>query len=283
MAQESAAVGIAALSSLDNLSVGVGYALKGEEIPYCANALVALINSAGMLSMMFIGQRLVRAMPSSLGSPERVGSVMAGIVYLGIGSWELLRLANVRFRPRKRKTNEPQETSDDALLLWETRPKLRQLARAAPDETPDETAREESDEDDAVIGRTPTVVCNFLMIAKLLGMAVVKRRHEPLDEEAKEPDKADTTMGFYEALVLGLALTGSNIAAGIAAGASGLDVPVTVCATFVCSFAFMLVGTRFGDALRRGATTRCSLSHNEVSIASAAIFLVYGAIVLATA
>ena len=50
-----------------------------------------------------------------------------------------------------------------------------------------------------------------------------------------------------EALVLGLALTFSNIAAGIAAGLAGLDITLTTVATFTTSFLLLLLGQIAGE------------------------------------
>ena len=51
---------IAASSSLDNLSVGIGYALKGVKISVQSNAVVATINSAGMAMTMLVGSSVRR-------------------------------------------------------------------------------------------------------------------------------------------------------------------------------------------------------------------------------
>ena len=42
------AVGLACSSSLDNLSFGIAYALKGVRVGLFCNAIVATINSLGM-------------------------------------------------------------------------------------------------------------------------------------------------------------------------------------------------------------------------------------------
>ena len=58
MATVAASVSIAASSSLDNLSVGVGYSLKSVRIGWSRNLLVAVINSTGMLVTMWGGSEL---------------------------------------------------------------------------------------------------------------------------------------------------------------------------------------------------------------------------------
>ena len=87
-------------------------------------------------------------------------------------------------------------------------------------------------------------------------------------------------MGASEAFVLGLALTLSNIAAGIAAGMARLPIPLTVAATLACSFVFMLAGQRAGGAVRDNARRHCSFGHDEISAASALIFIVVGVLFL---
>mmetsp|Transcript_2668 Transcript_2668/g.8359 ORF Transcript_2668/g.8359 Transcript_2668/m.8359 type:complete len:320 (-) Transcript_2668:335-1294(-) len=305
-----AAFGIAALSSVDNLSVGFGYALKSERIGVCANGVVALINSSGMLAMMFVGQGLVRAMPSSVGSPARVGSVMAGILYIGIGLWEGGRLANVYLHDRDAMgaakapaTPELEAGADraadgEALTLWLQgkptpelpKPELPPLETdlEAPQGSPcvvmcsDSSSESEASPDRPLarsgsLLRAPGVARNFVLFARLAGMSVRLTRRRP-----PETEEGESSMGYREALVVGLALTGSNVAAGIGAGAVGMDPTVTTLATFICSFAFMAIGQILGAAIRKGATLRCDLSHNQVAVASAVIFFILGVVMLAS-
>lgn len=382
------AFGIAALSSVDNLSLGFGYALKSERIGMGANALVALINSSGMMAMMFVGQNLVRVMPSSLGSPDRVGSIMAGILYIGIGVVEATRLVSVyRLRVsagrRRQMAHDEEETDEesfanavssanaescadaakagsftnvgsptntesptnsesfgnagssandesfsneessfsneesspvsssldaettevegpscddaasaDLLLLWLPKTKIMSSSAKEPSTPPVEPApttlssvavSAALQRRASIVWRAPGVVRNFMVIAWLCGMDVVlSRRLRPRKEDTRAAESPfKMTMKYREALIVGLALTGSNIAAGIGAGAVGMNPFLTTLATFACSFIFMAVGQHLGIAVRRGAAMRCDLSNNQASVASALIFFVLGIIMIA--
>ena len=99
---------------------------------------------------------------------------------------------------------------------------------------------------------------------------------ESKEESFREVDE----MLPREAACLAVALTFSNIAAGLAAGAMGLDVPTTVLATFVASMVFMQAGQRLGTALRHGAKRICRSTHRDVSAVAACFFIAYGLAIL---
>lgn len=284
----AAAFGIAALSSLDNLSVGFGYALKAERIGVLANGLVALVNSSGMLAMMFAGHSLVRAMPSSLGSPSRIGQILAGILYMSIGLWEAARLYRNRRSSsrgdevRAGSEGDDEEEDEEAAVSPPPSPSNREEAA----ENLPVRAMSTGEDDDLMVwvpkweqeqpkNAPPGVVRNFVLLAWCFGLNLVSSRRIERKEES-------TRMGFREALLVGLALTGSNVAAGIAAGAAGMDPLVTTLATFLCSFCFMVVGQAVGFAMRKGAAVQCDLSNDQAAVASACIFFVLGVVMIST-
>ena len=139
------------------------------------------------------------------------------------------------------------------------------------------------------LGRTPPLVRNFLLITSALQYLVPRwmRRKAPPPAAAAaepaedpEPEPEVKNMGTSEAFVLGLALTLSNIAAGIAAGMANLPIPLTVAATLACSFFFMLAGQVAGNAFRKNAQRHCHFGHDEISAASAVIFVTVGVLFL---
>eukprot|EP00635_Sarcinochrysidales_sp_CCMP3193_P014454 CAMPEP_0118909762 /NCGR_PEP_ID=MMETSP1166-20130328/12205_1 /TAXON_ID=1104430 /ORGANISM="Chrysoreinhardia sp, Strain CCMP3193" /LENGTH=335 /DNA_ID=CAMNT_0006849211 /DNA_START=85 /DNA_END=1092 /DNA_ORIENTATION=- len=334
----AAEVLIAMVSSVDNMSFGVAYALKGVTIGPRCSGIVAAINSAGMLGTMLAGAWVVRTLPRSLGSPERVGAVLAGSVFLLIGLWELVQILLRATRRRKtlqnssdaddatsptsrtetRRTDDreledrvdvddedrvdvdydDEEPSDDGstdrvvspddfspkppvpVLLWTDRE--GNLPRGPEDDVEAPRGQQQQQQQqppkELGIGTRPSIVRNFVVLAGCCGYDVVEERstRRPALEEAR-------FMRYQEALFLGVALTVTNVAAGLAAGASGLNVTVTVVATFIASFLFMLIGQQLGRGLRHGATAYCRFTHHDVSAVAAAFFLTYGIIVLVDA
>ena len=75
-------------------------------------------------------------------------------------------------------------------------------------------------------------------------------------------------------------MTHGVLEAQAAAGVTGLPLPLTVAATLVSSFLFMLGGQAVGAAVERNAQRCGQLGHDEVSMGSAAIFLAVGAAML---
>jgi len=286
-ASASQAVGIAASSSLDNLSFGVAYALKGVKIGVACNGLVAALNSGGMLGTMLAGRWIVATLPS------RVGPLAAGCVYLALGVWETARLALVLGRRRRRRARQENDVEAPPIELTheEDEAATDRVDEAATDRVPSPAPSEEDthdDDDDTLLlwtdrdGELPckdadeprnvvpfVTVQSFVFFGRACGYEVVE-----------EPASVVRWLRSREALFLGLALTVSNVAAGLAAGAAGLDVTVTVAATFIASFVFMLAGQRLGAALRRGATAVCRCTHHDVAALAACFFLAYGIAIL---
>mmetsp|Transcript_721 Transcript_721/g.2337 ORF Transcript_721/g.2337 Transcript_721/m.2337 type:complete len:440 (-) Transcript_721:246-1565(-) len=89
MAWIAPTVAISVSSSLDNLTIGCGYGIKGVRIGIPHNATVALINTLGMYAMMVCGKLVVQFLPPSL------AGMAAGIVFLLLGVWEMARLFNL--------------------------------------------------------------------------------------------------------------------------------------------------------------------------------------------
>ena len=242
------AFGIAAMSSLDNLSFGVAYALNGVKIGPCSNGLVAALNGLGMAASMLAGRWIVKHLSAG------IGDILAGSVYVCIGIWQGGQLVAARF-----------SNDDDDLWYIDDEDDVEKGGGAPP--VPEE-------KDEAPPPRRPSLWPHFRMVA---------RCYDVRRPDAKTSQVPIRYMRWREAGVCGLALTFSNIAAGLAAGATGLDVSLTVIATFAASFLFLLSGQQVGTALRHGVTSFCHwCSHTDVAALAACFFLAYGIAILSS-
>ncbi len=74
-------VALSLSSNMDNLGVGVAYGIRGVDVPFATNLLIAFITGSGTLVSMLFGHTI-----GSLLRPGLANSI-AGLIFIAIGSY----------------------------------------------------------------------------------------------------------------------------------------------------------------------------------------------------
>lgn len=74
--------------SIDNLMAGMGYALSNRPLSWHHNALIALVNAAGTLFTMVMGDQVLQHLPGE--EDGRSARIIGGYILIGLGVKELL-------------------------------------------------------------------------------------------------------------------------------------------------------------------------------------------------
>ncbi len=71
-------------SNTDNIGVGVAYGVRGVDVPFTSNFLIAVVTGVGTIASMLLGQTISFTMHA------RLAGIVGGAIILGIGCWVLI-------------------------------------------------------------------------------------------------------------------------------------------------------------------------------------------------
>lgn len=276
----AAVVLLSASSSLDNMSVGVSYAISKRYIDIKCNTAISLLNAIFTLTMMLAGSTFVDYV-----SPD-TGSLMASIIFFLLGAADIRNFCLQMYAswykkpssPLKSETEQEDSTSDlEAPLLTPDDERIRSDSSSsmASKSRINSLSFDKSgtwtyvtyiqnklvipsdQETEVTCPLTPrTDEKNDIAIVSDLGTdqlnedSNAKKKEEPEGGKVENEDNPLsvkwTRITLLQALVLAWATIFTNIAAGLAAGLAGYSVPWMTVGAFVASFVMLCAGQLIG-------------------------------------